>query len=42
MLDTFLTNQLLLFKADFTQIKKLNKHLDFSAITITTEDYQNL
>lgn len=42
MLDTLLTNKLTLFKRDFTQIKKLNKHLEFSPITITAQEYQNL
>jgi len=42
MLDTLLTNKISLFQRDFTQIKKLNKHLEFSPITITTEEYQDL
>lgn len=42
MLDTLLTNKLSLFRWDFTQIKKLSKHLEFSSITITTQEYQNL
>jgi len=42
MLDTLLLNKIWLFQSDFTQIKNLKKHLDFSSITITTQEYQNL
>lgn len=42
MLDTLLTNKSSLFQRDFIQIKKLNKHLEFSPITINTQEYQNL
>lgn len=42
MLDTLLTNKLSLFRSDFNQIKKLNKHLEFSAIDVTAQDYQDL
>ncbi len=42
MLDTLLTNKLTLFRWDFTQIKKLNKHLKFSAINITVGEYDAL
>ena len=42
MLDTLLAAKLSLFQPDFSQIKKLNKHLEFTAIDITTQEYQNL
>lgn len=41
-LDKLLESKLSLFQPDFTQIKKLNKHLEFTSIDITAEEYENL